>query len=47
LRLFQVGDGGVHGWRSSVILAGAPVRHAAMHGCGLSWSLGAKIIRAR
>src|SRR5579859_298617 len=42
LRLFQVGDGGVHGWRSSVILAHAPVRHAAMHGYGLSWSLRAK-----
>jgi hypothetical protein len=47
LRLFQVGDGGVHGWHSSVILAHAPVRHEAMHGYGLSWSLGAKSIPAR
>jgi hypothetical protein len=47
LGLFQVGDGGVHGWHSSVILAHAPVRHEAMHGYGLSWSLGAKSIPAR
>src|SRR6266568_260660 len=47
LRLFQVGNGGVHGWRSSVVLAHAPVRHDAMRGYGLSWSLSAKSIPAR
>jgi hypothetical protein len=47
LGLFQVGDGGVHGWRSSMILAHAPVRHEAMRGYGLSWSLSAESIPAR
>jgi len=37
----------VHGWHSSVILADAPVRRAATHGYGLSWSLSAKSIPAR